>query len=87
MDTVISNWNDLWRYHCWSVLRMTPRILPDKFYDNHSDILKRVRHERFMKYGIFGNIRKFREQLKEPYDPLSLKEDYYFGRANQRLTP
>ena len=61
------------------------RLLPDKFYDNHSDILKRIRHERFMKYGIFGNVRKFREQLTEPYDPTSLQEDYYFGRANQRL--
>lgn len=57
----------------------TKRILPDKFYDNHSDILKRVRHERFMKYGIFGNIRKFREAMKEPYDPTSLQEDYYFA--------
>jgi hypothetical protein len=62
-------------------------ILPDKFQITDSHMLRLIKHKRCIKYGIFGNSRRFREMLKEPYDPLSLQEDYYFGRANQRLTP
>ncbi len=55
----------------------------EKLPSSHtSRMLRRLQMARLFKYGIFGDRRRFREMLKEPYDPTSLREDYYFTKPN-----
>ncbi len=42
------------------------RILPDKFYESDSYMLRLVKYKRLVNRGL------------QPYDPTSLQEDYYF---------